>query len=413
MRILVLTDRFWPEIAAPSFRLMEHARAWVEAGHDVAVVTCVPNFPRGVVFAGYRNRIWQEETKDGVRIIRLGTYMTANEGFVKRTFDYVSFMVMAVVAAPWYPDFDVLVASSPPFFVAMAGWGVSVLRRRPWVFEIRDLWPASIRAVGASRSRALDLVERVELFLYRHADRILSLTHSFKDDLTSRGIAASAIDVVTNGVDASQFAPERATFDARAALSVGRDKLLAGYIGTVGMAHGLQTILDAAERTRARKDVVFLILGEGAERAPLEAAAKSRGLDNLIFHDLVKHDLMPSYLAALDVSIIHLRPDPLFATVIPSKIFESMAMGVPMLMAVEGESAQIVREADAGVCIPSGDAKAMADAVVALADAPAERARLAANGARVVRERYARKPLALAALRTLETAIATAKETTP
>jgi len=408
MRILVLTDRYWPEIAAPSFRLREHARAWVEAGHEVMVVTCVPNFPRGIVFPGYRNRLWQEEMLDGVRVIRLGTYMTANEGMFKRTLDYMSFMLAAIVAAPRYPAFDVALASSPPFFVAIAGWAVSVIRRRPWVFEIRDLWPASIKAVGASKSRMLDWVERVELALYRSADRILSLTHSFKSELTARGIDAGKIDVVTNGVDAAQFSPERATFDARAALGVPHDAVLAGYIGTVGMAHGLKTVLEAAALTQSRRDVVFLILGEGAERAALEAEARSRGLDNLKFHDLVSHDLMPSYLAALDLSIIHLKPDPLFKTVIPSKIFESMAMGVPMVMAVEGESAEIVREAEAGVCIPSGDARAMADAVLALADGPDERKRLAANGARVVRERYARKPLALAALRTLELAVESA-----
>jgi glycosyltransferase involved in cell wall biosynthesis len=408
MRILILTDRFWPEIAAPSFRLIEHARAWVAAGHAVTVVTCVPNFPRGAVFEGYKNRLWQTETKDGITIIRLGTYMTANEGTVKRTLDYVSYMLAAILWAPRYPKFDVVLASSPPIFVALAGWGVSFLRGRPWVFEIRDLWPASIRAVGASKSRVLDLVERVELLLYRQADRILSLTHSFKADLTSRGVPASKIDVVTNGVDAAQFSRERATFDARSELGAGRDIVLAGYIGTVGMAHGLQTMVEAAELLRARRDVKLLILGEGAERAPLEAEAKRRGLDNLIFHDLVTHDLMPSYLAALDVSIIHLKPDPLFKTVIPSKIFESMAMGVPMIMAVEGESAQIVRDAAAGLCIPSGDARALAEAVTALADRPDERKRLADNGMRVVVERYARAPLALAAMRTLEEAVRTA-----
>ena len=408
MRILILTDRFWPEIAAPSFRLIEHARAWVAAGHAVTVVTCVPNFPRGVVFEGYKNRLWQKETKDGITIIRLGTYMTANEGTVKRTLDYVSYMLAAILWAPRYPKFDVVLASSPPIFVALAGWGVSFLRGRPWVFEIRDLWPASIRAVGASKSRVLDLVEGLELLLYRQADRILSLTHSFKTDLTSRGVPASKIDVVTNGVDAAQFSRERATFDARSALGVGREVVLAGYIGTVGLAHGLRTMVEAAELLGARPDVKLLILGEGAESAALEAEAKRRGLTNLIFHGHVKHDLMPSYLAALDVSIIHLKPDPLFKTVIPSKIFESMAMGVPMIMAVEGESAQIVRDADAGVCIPSGDAEAMANAVIALADRPDERKRLADNGMRVVVTQYARTPLALAAMRTLEQAVRTA-----
>jgi glycosyltransferase involved in cell wall biosynthesis len=404
VRILVLTDRYWPEIAAPSFRLHEHARIWVEEGHDVTVVTCVPNFPKGKVFDGYVHRLWQEETKDGVRIVRLWTYMTANEGIVKRTIDYASYTVAAIVAAPFFSSFDVVLASSPPFFVAIAGWGVSVLRRRPWVFEIRDLWPASIRAVGAKTGPVLGIVERLELFLYRRADRIISLTYSFRDDLARRGIPLDKNDVVTNGVDAACFAPHNATYDARAELGVARDGILAGYIGTVGMAHGLETIVEAASAIRERKDITILILGEGAERSRLEAEARNRGLTNLIFRDFVPHELMPSYLAALDLSIVHLRPDPLFKTVIPSKIFESMAMGIPIVMAVEGESAEIVRSAGAGICVSSGDPAALAAAVTTLADQKDERRRLGENGREAVRKTYGRRPLALAALHALEAA---------
>jgi glycosyltransferase involved in cell wall biosynthesis len=408
VRILVLTDRYWPEIAAPSFRLHEHARVWVRDGHDVTVVTCAPNFPRGVLFDGYRNRWRQEEWRDGVRIVRVASYLAPNEGVVRRLVDYVSFMVSAVLQAHAYPEFDVILASSPPFFTAIAGWGVSILRGRPWVFEIRDLWPASVRAVGASRSPLLALVEAFELFLYRRADRILALTHSFVDDLASRGIPRAKIDVVTNGVDASQFSPELATVDARAEMGLARDEFLAGYIGTVGMAHGLETVLDAAELCRGHR-VRFLILGEGAHRRRLEDDARRRGLENVVFRDFVPHDAMPGYLGALDASIVHLRPDPLFRTVIPSKIFESMAMGVPIVMAVEGESAGIVEEAAAGVCIPSGDPQAMARAVLALA-ADRERGRaMGRAGVVAVRERYGREPLARRAAQTLAAA-ATGRE---
>ena len=406
LKILVLTDRFLPEIAAPSFRTMEHAKIWRDLGHDVTVVTCVPNFPRGKVFEGYRNRLWQEETMDGVRVIRIWSYMVPNEGVLKRTLDYVSFMVSAVLFSPKYPAFDVVLATSPPFFVAIAGAGVSILRNRPWIFEIRDLWPASIRAVGASRSPALALVERLELLLYRHATRIVSLTHSFKRDLVERGIPAEKNDVVTNGVDGELFSRERATLDARAELGIGRDVFLTGYIGTVGLAHGLGTILDAAERTRDERGLAWLILGEGAERAHLEADAARRGLSNVLFRDFVGRERMPSYLAAMDASIVHLKPEPLFKTVIPSKIFEAMAMGVPLVMAVEGESADIVRDAGAGVCVPSGDAEALARAVVELKRDPARARALGESGRTAVRARYDRRRLGEAVLRSLETAVA-------
>lgn len=404
MRILVLTDRFTPEIAAPSFRLMDHAQEWLRAGHQVTVVTCVPNFPRGVPFEGYTNRLYQEEWIRGVRVIRVWSYLAPNVGTIKRTLDYLSYMFAAVFFAWRYPAFDVLLASSPPLFVAAAGYAVATIRRRPWVFEIRDLWPASIKAVNASKGLGLRLLEKLEMFLYRKADRIISLTDSFKDELTERGISPDKNDIVTNGVDAEQFSAQQVRFDARPVLGVSAEDFLAAYIGTVGMAHGLRTVLDAAEMCRERKHVRFLIMGEGAERAKLEAEAKSRGLTNVMFKDFVPHDQVPSFLAALSAAIVHLKPDPLFLTVIPSKIFENMAMGTPMVYAVEGESARIVAEAKAGVCIPSGDAKAMADTILALdADRPRLR-ELGRNGVEVVHRQYSRRVKAQAAIRTLELA---------
>jgi len=405
VRILILSDRFTPEIAAPSFRILDHARVWLDLGHEVTVVTCTPNFPHGVVFPGYRNRLYQEEWIDGLRVIRIWTYMAANEGVVRRTLDYMSYMFSAIFFAWRYPTFDVLLATSPPFFAAIAGWVVAGLRRRPWVFEIRDLWPASIRAVGASRSRALDLVERLELFLYRKADRIISLTQSFRRDLASRGIPVEKNDVVTNAVDLRQFGPEQVRFDARERLCIPKDAFLAGYIGTTGLAHDLEKVLDAADRCRDEARLCFLIMGEGAKRAELEAEARRRELSNVVFHDFVPHDDVPSVLAALDVSLIHLRPDPVFRTVIPSKMFESMAMGIPMIMAVEGESAALVTDAGAGICVPSGDGAAIAEAVRRLAAEPALAAKLGQRGRTAAESKYSRRPNAEAALRTLLAAV--------
>jgi glycosyltransferase involved in cell wall biosynthesis len=215
MRILVLSDNFTPEIVASSFRTHEHAKVWLERGHDVTVVTCAPNWPHGRVFDGYRNRPYQEEWIDGIRVIRIWSYMSANRGFLKRTLDYVSFLISAVVWCWRYPRFDVILATSPQFFTAVAGWMISVLRRRPWIFELRDLWPDSIRAVGASKGRIVAWLEKLELFLYRRATRIVALTDAFKKNLVGRGIPADKIDVVTNGVDLEQFRPEHVRFDAR------------------------------------------------------------------------------------------------------------------------------------------------------------------------------------------------------
>ncbi len=413
MHILVLADNFVPEIAATSFRVRDHAKVWLAEGHDVTVVTCVPNWPHGKAFPGYRNRLYQVEWIDGVRVIRLWSYMTANKGFLRRTLDYVSFMVSAILFCWRYPRFDVILATSPQFFTAVAGWVISILHWRPWVFEIRDLWPASIKAVGAGDGWMIRALERLELFLYRRANRIIALTNAFRRDLTDRGIDAAKIDVVTNGVDVAQFNRDAVTYDARQRLGIPSDKFLAGYIGTTGMAHGLETILDAAEAVSGQQgagaEIHFLIMGEGAERETLEADARRRGLANLQFADRVPQAEVPNYLAALDVAIIHLRPDPVFKTVIPSKLFEFMAMGVPVLMAVEGQAAEIVADCGCGVCIPSGNGYDMATAVIRLSENRDQLSRMSGRGQFAAAEQFGRSVKARQALRALDAAIKPAR----
>lgn len=405
MRVLLLADRFAPEVSAVSVRSLAHAKVWQELGHEVVVVTCVPNFPKGEVFEGYRNKLYQEDVVEGVRVVRIWSYMAANEGIVKRSFDYVSFLLSSVALCWKYPSFDVLLATSPPIFVAFAGVLVAKLRRRPWVFEVRDLWPASIRAVGVSKSPLLNLVEKLELALYRNADRVLVLTRSFEKDLVSRGIPAEKIDIVTNGVDLAQFQRPESCRRVRDKLGVPEGTLLAGYIGTAGLAHGLETMIEAAERCVAAEDVRFLIMGEGADRKRLEALVAEKGLKNVIFQDFVGHDEVVDYISSIDLSVVHLRPDPVFKSVIPSKIFENMALGVPLLMAVEGESADIVAEAGCGVCIPSGDAEKMANVVLELAAARERLDEMGQRGLEAVAKKYDRKVLAAEAIDCLARAV--------
>ncbi len=406
MHIMVLTDRFAPEVTAVPVRTLAHARAWVAEGHQVTVVTCVPNAPRGKVFDGYRNVWRQEEWMHGIRVVRIKTYLAPNAGSIRRVLDYSSFMASAIIQSGAFPRPDILVASSPPITVAMAGamlgrrWGV------PWVFELRDLWPASIRAVGASSSPLLKFVERMELGLYRSASRVMALTHSFKRDLVERGIDGAKIDVVTNGVDATQFVPGPADPAVRAGLGVPDTAFLAGYVGTVGMAHGLSALLETAERLRAREDIHILIQGEGAERAGLEARARAAGLTRLHFRDFVPHGEIARTLRSLDLAIVHLRKDPVFETVIPSKIFELMALGIPILMGVEGESAEIIEEAQAGLCVEPENVDAITRAITSVADDRDRLAHFRTGGLDMVRTRYDRRQLAHAALACFEKALA-------
>lgn len=404
MRILFVSDNFPPEVNAPASRTYEHCREWASAGHAVTVITCAPNFPTGKVFAGYRNRLWQREVLDGIEVVRVWTYITANEGFLKRTLDYLSFMVSGAVAGLLLPRPDVVVGTSPQFFTACAAWFIAACRRRPFVFELRDLWPESIKAVGAMRdSVVLRWFERVEHFLYRHARGIVSVTHSFRDVLARRGIDASKIAVVTNGVDLGRFSPRPR--DAELARELGLEGcFVLGYIGTHGMAHGLETLLDAAALLRQRPGGTrfrLLLLGDGAEKKGLMARATAAGLDHVLFMDTVPKDQVPRYWSLLDASIIHLRSSDLFDTVIPSKLFESMGMGVPVLHGVGGESARIVLNEGVGWVFESGNAEALADLADRIASDPvaldAARARCVAAA-----PRYERKSLAMAMLRHLQ-----------
>lgn len=373
MRILFLSDNFPPEGNAPATRLYEHAIRWVRAGHEVTVITCAPNFPEGKLFEGYHNRWHQVETIDGIRVVRVKTYISANEGFLRRTLDYVSFMVSGFFAGLFERRPDVVVATSPQFFCAMAGWALSVARWRPFVFELRDLWPASIVAVGAMRrSRMIRLLEKVELFLYRRAVAIIPVTEAFRDDLIARGIRADKIHVVINGVDLDRYHPQPRDKALAHEFQL-EGKFVGGYVGTHGMAHALDKVLDAAELLRDRQDIALFFAGSGAMRADVEKHVAARHLTNVRLIPRQPKQRMPALWSLCDLALVPLRDNPVFATVIPSKIFESMGMGVPILMSLpEGEATAIIRQTASGVCVPPEDPAALAAAIKHLADDPAK-----------------------------------------
>ena len=400
MHVLFLSDNFPPEVNAPASRTFEHCREWVKAGHKVTVVTCAPNFPKGRVFDGYRNRLWSRETMDGIEVVRVWSYVTANEGFLRRILDYQSYMASAAVASLFIRKVDVIVGTSPQFFTACAAYVASRLKRRPYVFELRDLWPESIRAVGAMRNeRAIALLEKLELFLYRKAACVVSVTGSFRDNLVARGIDGSRIEVVTNGVDVSQFKPRPKDPELTRRLGL-EGRFVAGYIGTHGLAHALETLLDAAERLRG-SDVVFLLLGDGARKQALREDAARRGLDNVVFVDTVPKAEVARYWSILDASVIHLQKTELFTTVIPSKLFESMGMGLPVLHGVEGESARIVRDERVGIPFEPESAEALVEAIRRLRENPAEFAGYRDACVRAAKK-YDRTELALRLMRILE-----------
>ncbi|WP_439540670.1 glycosyltransferase family 4 protein [Sphingomonas sp.] len=394
MNILVLTHYYPPEVNAPASRLSEHARVWAQAGHDVTVVTCVPNHPTGQPYPGYRNRLWQEEARDGVRVIRLWTWLAANEGFLPRIANYVSYLLSVCLWMWRLPKADVVLSTSPQFFCGLTGWLLK-RERRPWVLEIRDLWPESIVTVGAmKRGAAIKLLEAIEAFAYRQADLVVSVTDGFVPHIRERR-GDGRIAVIKNGVDLTTFTTPDAAAETEFRAAHGlTGKFVAAYVGTHGMAHKLDTVLEAAELLRDRSDIAFLLVGDGAERERLVAEVAARGLTNVVMLGQQPKSAMPGIWAASDAALVLLRRVDTFKTVIPSKMFEAMAMACPMILGVEGEAKALMEAGGAGIAITPESAAELASAVTQLADDPAFAAQLGESGRGFVAQEFDRRVLA-------------------
>ncbi len=405
MRILYLSQYYPPEMGAPSARVSQLSRAWAADGHEVTVLTGFPNHPTGVVPPAYRGRPYIRREDDlGVQVVRTPIYAAANSGLVKRSLNYLSYAASASVLGPLLTSRpDVVVATSPQFLCAVAGYELARLKRVPFVFEVRDLWPRSIVEVGAMRegSAVVRLLERAELFLYRHADRIVVVTDSFVDEIAQRGVDRAKISVVKNGVDLEMFRPGPRENAARAELGL-TGKFVAAYVGTHGLAHGLGTLLDAAALLKSDDRFRLLLVGEGADKAALKARAKREGLTNVVFLDQQPHGKIPELVRAADATVVLLKAKALFKTVLPSKMFEFMGAARPIVLGVDGEARKIVEEARAGIFVPPESSLALAQALQKLADDPAEAEAMGSRGRAYVEANFSRAVLARRYLGELE-----------
>lgn len=405
MKILFFSHYYPPEVNAPATRTFEHCVRWAEAGHDVTVVTCAPNCPDGVVFSGYRNRFRRQvEMIDGVRVVRIWTYVASNSGTMKRILNYVSYMVSAIFAAIRLPRPDVVIATSPQFFCGWAGVWISWFKRCRFVLEIRDIWPESIHAVGALQNKwLLRYLEFLERRLYRAADFIVTVGNGYRGRILEKYDHPERITVITNGVDLERFVPCEPDVEFLSQWNFEK-KFVCSYVGTIGMAHGLEVVLQAAEllREKGRDDVRFLIVGDGAQRKSLERQAEELGLSEVVvFTGCLPKDQMPKVLASSDACLIHLRKCELFVTVIPSKIFEILAMRRPIIMGVRGEACEIVMASGAGLEMEPGSAESLVGHVERLADDPEWAAQLGETAREYVAENYSRDGFAVTYLQHL------------
>jgi glycosyltransferase involved in cell wall biosynthesis len=408
VHILYLSQYFPPEIGATQTRAMEMARGLARAGHRVTVVTEFPNHPSGVIPPEYRRKLFERERVDGVEVIRVWVKASPNKTFGKRMAFYLSFMVMAVLAGLFKVRgrVNAVYATSPPLFVGGAGLILSTLRRCPLFFEVRDLWPESAVQMGIlSSRRAIRLATWLEEACYRRARRIVGVTQGIVARLLARGMPQEKLALIPNGANTEIYRPQEADAALRTALGLEPEDFVVIYTGLLGLIHGLETVLEVAELLTAEPQIRFLLVGDGPRKQALKRLALEKSLSNVIFQDAVPEVELPEYIALAAVGLHVQRRLEISKMALPVKMFSYMACQKPVLLAVEGEAAELVRESDSGVVVAPEDPAALAEAVLQLRGDSELRQRLGRNGREVVTARYSRAALAARLADLLEEAL--------
>lgn len=379
-------------MGAPAARASELAHHWARAGHEVSVLTGFPNHPTGVVPSEWRPRLRHlvhnervsadafdsaevrgPKSEVGFDVFRTWLWPLPNRKAHERIRNYASFCISAALRGLTLPRPDVIIATSPQLLVALAGWWLAFARKLPFVFEVRDLWPESLTAVGVGNEGSLlnRALAKLAGFLYECADLIVVVTPAFREYLIEHWhVPAEKIAVVENGVETDLFSPHPDATNCALRRDLGAgDKFLVCYIGTMGMAHGLETLLDAAAQLlRHKPEIMFLLVGEGAEKARIQSLAVSRGLMNIRFLDQQPRERIPAFISASHACLVLLKKTDVFKTVIPTKMLEFMSCARPVILAVEGQARQTVEEAHAGLVIEPENADALAQAIEQLSD---------------------------------------------
>ena len=395
MRIIIVTHYFPPETGAPQARLSGLAAVWAEEGDDVTVLTGMPNHPTGVIPPEYRGAIRRRERRDGYRVVRTWLYATPNEGIARKTIGHLSFMISSVLLGGRASGpADAIVVSSPTFFAVGAGWLLARFKRARLVVEVRDLWPAIFTELGVLTSLpVIRLLERLELAAYAAADTVIVVSDGFRANLIGRGVPADKVHTIRNGVRPGEFDPVApADAQLRTRLGASPNDCLVLYAGTHGISQGLTSVADAAAQL-TEEPIRFAFVGDGADKHELRHRVTEHGLHNVTLLPGVPHEQVPALLAAADICLVSLRDVPLFSSFIPSKMFEYLAAGKPVVGALAGEAAQILREAGAWV-VPPADSEALAAALRTLAADPQRRQAMGQQGRCYVEKHFDRRALA-------------------
>jgi glycosyltransferase involved in cell wall biosynthesis len=408
VKILYVSQYFPPEMGAPAARAAELSRHWAQSGHEVSVLTGFPNHPTGVIPPEYKSKVRRlvvREKIDGVDVVRTWLLPFPNRKAHERMLNYSSFCISSATTGLFVPRPDVVIGTSPQLLVGLSGWWIARSKRVPFVFEVRDLWPESLAAVGMGGENSVlhRSLAKIAGFLYRRSDHIVVVTPAFEEYLVDHWkVPREKISVVENGVETGLFSPRDDKGDLRRQLGA-EGKFVVCYIGTMGMAHGLETLVDASNRLQqAAPDVLFLLVGEGADKERIIGLAKTRGLSNLRFVDQQPRERIPEYICASEASLVLLKKTDLFKTVIPTKMLEFMACSRPVILGVDGQARKIVEEAQAGVFIEPESADALVEAILRLRGDARLRETLGNNGRRHILENFSRQRTAASYIQVLE-----------
>lgn len=394
MKILFLTQYCPPEVGAPQNRIFEFAKMLKKFGHEVTILTALPNYPKGEIFEEYRGKGVVIEELEGIEIIRTGIYATKEKSFTKRMRNYLSFTFSSVLqGAKYIEKQDVIITESPPLFLGWSGYVLSKLKKAKFVFNVSDLWPESAVKLGVLNNKLfIKMSTWLEEFCYRKASAVTCQTRGIVDNIVERGFDRKKVHLITNGVDTELFKRENRDEETRRQYGL-EDKFAVCYAGIHGLAQGLEVIIESAELLKENKDIEFVFIGEGPEKNSLIELTKKKNLSNVKFLPMQPKKNMPRIIASMDATIIPLKKLDLFKGALPSKMFEALSSELPIVLAVEGEAEELINNAQAGITVEPENSHEIADAVIKLYNDLELRRRLGGNGRKYVMENYAREAI--------------------
>ncbi|SHK15412.1 Glycosyltransferase involved in cell wall bisynthesis [Clostridium cavendishii DSM 21758] len=394
MKILFLTQYCPPEVGAPQNRIFEFAKGLKKNGHEVTILTALPNYPKGEIFEGYEGRGVVKEEIDGIKIIRTSIYATKSKSFIKRLRNYFSFTFSSVFQGLKHIEKqDVVITESPPLFLGWSGYVIAKRRGAKFVFNVSDLWPESAIKLGVLHNKLfIKMSVWLEEFSYRKAHLVTGQTKGIVNNIVERGFSEDKVKLITNGVDLSLFSKENRDEQYREEIGV-KDKFAVCYAGIHGIAQGLEVIIEAANILRDNKDIQILFFGDGPEKSMLMNMVKEKGLDNVKFFPVQEKKSMPRIIASMDATVVPLKKLDLFKGALPSKMFEALASELPIVLAVEGEAEKLINDAKGGIVVEPENPKEIAAAIEKLYNDSALKEELGSNGRKYVAENYSREAI--------------------